>query len=122
MSISLERVALRAMVDNGFQPEPPGVARREVAALPDTPRDGMRDLRRLRWSSIDNVTSKDLDQIEVAEAMSDGGIRLRIGIADVDALVPKGSAIDAHAAVNSTSVYTGISVFPMLPDALSTDS
>ena len=121
MSISLERVALRAMVDNGFQPEPPGAARREVAALPDTPRDGVRDLRRLRWSSIDNVTSKDLDQIEVAEAMSDGGIRLRIAIADVDALVPKGSAVDAHAAGNSTSVYTGISVFPMLPDALSTD-
>ena len=53
--------------------------------------------------------------------MTDGGIRLRIGIADVDALVPKGSAIDAHAAGNSTSVYTGVSVFPMLPDALSTD-
>jgi ribonuclease R len=121
MSISLERVALRAMVDNGFQPEPTSAARREVAALPDTPRDGVRDLRRLRWSSIDNITSKDLDQIEVAEAMADGGIRLRIGIADVDALVPKGSAIDAHAAENSTSVYTGVSVFPMLPDALSTD-
>ncbi len=121
MSISLERVALRAMVDNGFQPEPTAAARRELAALPDTPHDGVRDLRRLRWSSIDNVTSKDLDQIEVAEAMPDGGIRLRIGIADVDALVPKGSAIDAHAAENSTSVYTGISVFPMLPDALSTD-
>ena len=121
MSISLERVALRAMVDNGFQPEPHGAARRELSALPDTPRDGVRDLRRLRWSSIDNVTSKDLDQIEVAEAMADGGIRLRIGIADVDALVPKGSAIDAHAAANTTSVYTGISVFPMLPDALSTD-
>ena len=121
MSISLERVALRAMVDNGFQPEPTAAARRELSALPDTPRDGVRDLRRLRWSSIDNVTSKDLDQIEVAEAMPDGGIRLRIGIADVDALVPKGSAIDAHAAENSTSVYTGVSVFPMLPDALSTD-
>src|SRR4029079_6737068 len=121
MSIPLERVALRAMVDNGFQPEPPASARRELAALPDTPRDGVRDLRQLRWSSIDNVTSKDLDQIEVAESMPDGAIRLRIGIADVDALVPKGSAIDAHAAENSTSVYTGISVFPMLPDALSTD-
>ena len=83
MSIPLERVALRAMVDNGFQPEPPAAARRELAALPDTPRDGVRDLRQLRWSSIDNVTSKDLDQIEVAESMPDGAIRLRIGIAEI---------------------------------------
>ena len=56
MSISLERVALRAMVDNGFQPEPAPAVRRELAALPETPRDGVCDLRRLRWSSIDNVT------------------------------------------------------------------
>ncbi len=121
MSISLERVALRAMVDNGFQPEPPPGVGRELAALPDVPRGEVRDLRRLRWSSIDNPTSKDLDQIEVAEATADGGIRLRVGIADVDALVPKGSAIDAHAAENTTSIYTGVSVFPMLPDLLSTD-
>ena len=52
---------------------------------------------------------------------ADGGILLRIGIADVDALVPKGSAIDAHAFANSTSVYTGVSVYPMLPEELSTD-
>ena len=126
MSISLERVALRAMVDNGFQPEPTPDAKRELAALTATAAaptagDGIRDLRRLHWSSIDNATSKDLDQIEVAEATSGGGIRLRIGIADVDALVPKGSAIDAHAGENTTSIYTGLSVFPMLPDALSTD-
>jgi ribonuclease R len=121
MSISLERIALRAMVDNGFQPEPPPAVARELNAAPGPAPAGIRDLRRLLWSSIDNVTSKDLDQIEVAEAMSDGAIRLRIGIADVDALVAKGSAVDAHAGENSTSVYTGVSVFPMLPDVLSTD-
>jgi len=121
MSISLERIALRAMVDNGFQPEPPPAVARELAAAPAPAPDGVRDLRRLLWSSIDNVTSKDLDQIEVADALPDGAIRLRIGIADVDALVAKGSAVDAHAEENSTSVYTGISVFPMLPDVLSTD-
>ncbi len=123
MSISLERVALRAMVDNGFQPEATPAAIRELAALPAAAPgpDGVRDLRRLHWSSIDNVTSKDLDQIEVAEAAAGGGICLRIGIADVDALVPKGSAIDAHAGENTTSIYTGLSVYPMLPDALSTD-
>jgi exoribonuclease-2 len=121
VSISIQRVALRAMVENGFQPEPPPAVARELAAEREPSRDGVRDLRHLLWSSIDNPTSKDLDQIEVAEAIDGGGVRLRVAIADVDALVLKGSAVDAHARENATSVYTGVSVFPMLPDALSTD-
>ncbi len=72
----------------------------------------MRDLRGLLWSSIDNDTSRDLDQIEVAERLANGDIRIRVGIADVDGDVPKGSPIDAHAAANCTTVYTGVKNFP----------
>ena len=52
--------------------------------------------------------------------MPDGGIRLLVGIADVDLFVPKGTPIDDHAAKQTTSVYTGIRCFPMLPEDLST--
>jgi exoribonuclease-2 len=81
----------------------------------------VRDLRNLPWSSIDNRESRDLDQIEVAERMAGGAIRVRIGVADVDTLVHLGSAADEHAAKNTTSVYTGVATFPMLPDRLSCD-
>lgn len=83
--------------------------------------DSIRDMRELLWSSIDNSDSRDLDQVEYVERLTDGRIRLLIGIADVDAYVPKNSAADRHAFVNTVSVYTPAITFPMLPEQLSTD-
>jgi VacB/RNase II family 3'-5' exoribonuclease len=80
----------------------------------------VRDLRDRLWSSIDNDTSRDLDQIEVAERLPTGDVKVLVGIADVDAFVPKASAIDQHAARETTTVYVGIRNFPMLPEELST--
>jgi exoribonuclease-2 len=48
-------------------------------------------------------------------------MRVRIGIADVDAFVPKGSAIDRYAANETVTLYTGAKNFSMLPEALSTN-
>ena len=112
------------MLEHGFLPDFSAEIRREVADLPrEAPReDGaarIRDLRQLPWSSIDNPESRDLDQIEVAETLPSGAIKLLIGVADVDVLVKRGSATDARAANNTTSVYTGVAVFPMLPRELS---
>src|SRR5438876_586927 len=49
------------------------------------------------------------------------GIRVLVGIAAVDALVERATPIDTHAARETTSVYTGVRTFPMLPERLSTD-
>ena len=113
------------MRENGFEPEFSPAAIAEVRALDEvdasSPHARTEDLRSLLWSSIDNPTSRDLDQIEHAEPGANDAIIVRLGIADVSSLVPAGSAADDHAATNTTSVYTGVTVFPMLPERLSTD-
>ncbi len=109
----------------GFEPDFPAEVQQQLAQLRAQPPailpgTTVRDLRNLLWSSIDNDTSRDLDQIEVAERLPNGDVKILIGIADLDAFVPKQSAIDQHAARETTTVYTGIRNFPMLPEALST--
>ncbi len=121
----LVAAAHAAMIEHGFQPDFPKGVDPELAAirtdskLPSASGAEFQDLRSLLWSSIDNDTSKDLDQIEWAEQLPDGRIRVLIGVADVDARVAEGTVIDAHARSETTSVYTGVKVFPMLPPELS---
>ena len=119
----IHAAARRAMIANGFVPDVPAEVSAEVAADAD-PAGGaignVRDLRALPWSSIDNDSSLDLDQLEVTEKLPNGDVRVRVAIADVDGTVPKGTATDRFAQANSVSVYTGVVTYPMLPAALST--
>ena len=118
----LERIADQAMRNRGFLSAFSAEVRREVEALPGPAADAAaRDLRSLLWCSIDNDDSRDLDQLAVAEPGEGGRTRLRVAIADVDALVAKGSAVDAHARQNTTSVYTAAKLYSMLPERLSWD-
>ncbi len=119
----LTAIAWRAMVAYGLEPAFPPAALDEIAELrgPAVADAAIGDLRRLPWFSIDNDDSRDLDQLTAAEPLADGAVRLRVAIADVDALVAPGSAVDGHAGRNTTSVYTAARIFPMLPERLSTD-
>src|ERR1700758_3178961 len=123
-TFDLVAAAAAEMIREGFHPDFPDGTEAQVAEMRASVRtltgDGAHDLRSLWWSSIDNDTSRDLDQIEVAERV-DGGIRVRVGVADVSASVAKGTPIDQHAAFQTKTVYTGIRNFPMLPNELSTD-
>ncbi len=120
---TLAAIARRAMIDGGLEPDFPPAAQQELAAIgrPSGAGDDALDMRDRLWASIDNDDSRDLDQLTVAEPLTGGRIRILVAVADVDALVRKDSAIDGHASHNTTSVYTPAAIFPMLPEALSTD-
>src|SRR5215212_8675982 len=107
----LQDIARRAMMKYGLEPDWPAEIAGELARIPAAAATAARDLRDLPWSSIDNDESRDLDQLEVC---IEGAVpRVLIAIADVDSLVPRGSALDAHAAANTTSVYTPARVLPI---------
>jgi exoribonuclease-2 len=114
------------MMDHGLLPDFSPAALEQVASLDGSPpakAEGPEphDLTALPWCSIDNDDSRDLDQLSVAEALDGGRARVRVAVADVDALVEAGSPVDGHARHNTTSVYTGPCIFSMLPERLSTD-
>ena len=121
----LKEMARQIMIEHGFEPDFPSAVPQQLAEIRNNPPridagGDVRDLRNLLWSSIDNDTSRDLDQIEFAEQASGGTTKVMVGIADVDAFVPKASPIDDHAAKETTTVYTGVCNFSMIPEELST--
>lgn len=122
--VILQNIAHRAMLERGLLPDFSAAALAELDRIraPADVNDGsVRDLTALLWASIDNDDSRDLDQLTVAETLPGGRVKIRVAVADVDALVKDGSAIDEYARHNTTSVYTAAEIFPMLPEKLSTD-
>jgi exoribonuclease-2 len=121
-NFDLAAAAHLEMLHEGFHPDFPPGTDEQIEAIRQSPpsTQGLKDLRGLLWSSIDNDTSRDLDQIEYAEKV-DGGIRVKVGIADVSARVEIGTPIDQHAADQTVTVYTAVKNFSMLPEELSTD-
>jgi exoribonuclease-2 len=122
--VDLKSIARRAMLAHGLEPDLPPEAAAQLRAIPGPAVERgpqIRDQRALLWCSIDNDDSRDLDQLSVAELLADGAVRILVAIADVDAVIVRGAPLDAHARVNTTSVYTAAQIFPMFPERLSTD-
>ena len=120
----MQDIAHRVMLERGLLPDFSDAVLAELNQIQSAAAQdgaGLHDLRDRLWCSIDNDDSQDLDQLTVAEALPEGKIKVLVAIADVDALVPNDSPIDAHARHNTTSVYTAAEIFPMLPEKLSTD-
>ena len=120
----LAEQARRVLNENGFESRFPPDALDQLNEIKSSPADidrvGARDLTSLLWSSVDNRTSRDLDQVEWAERLPNGDIRVLVSIADVDLLIKKGTPLDDYARTNTVTVYTEGKNFPMLPEEIST--
>jgi VacB/RNase II family 3'-5' exoribonuclease len=120
----LQLIARQAMRARGLEPDLPPAASAQLRSITTAASERgpqIRALHDLLWCSIDNDDSRDLDQLSVAQPLADGCVKILVAVADVDATIAPGSPIDAHARVNTTSVYTAAQTFPMLPERLSTD-
>ncbi len=114
--LSLERVLVRHGIRARFPPD----CQSSLPKLSKKTFAGRRDLTDLTTVTIDAPVSKDLDDaLAILPADPDGGLRLFVSIADVDSLVPEGSAADAEARLRGTSTYLAGAVIPMLPRELS---
>lgn len=122
-TVDLGVIAEKVMIEHGLEPDFPREVQEQLSRItePAKPSSKTVDMRNLLWCSIDNDDSLDLDQLTYAEEGSDGETIIYVAIADVDALVFLKTAIDVHASLNTTSVYTPAKIFPMLPVKLSTD-
>ena len=122
---NLEAIARRVMREKGLLVDFSAAALQQAKSCQDMgdvsqQPDRLADLRDLPWTSIDNDDSMDLDQLEVV-FREDLEYRLLVAVADVDIFVASNSPIDEAARINTTSVYTGVKNFPMLPERLSFD-
>lgn len=122
--VDLRKLAHAVLLDAGFEISISTAAREQLQEIVQMPavadnEPGIKDLRSLLWTSIDNASSTDLDQIEYVEQLDNDRLRLMVGIADVDHFVSQDTPLDQHAFVNTTSIYTPTEVFPMLPEEIS---
>ena len=120
----LVKIAIEAMIERGLAPEFSARAIQQLSGIRGPGHEegpDILDLTSLLWCSIDNDDSQDLDQLTVCEQLPGGAMKILVAIADVDALIVKGCAIDLHAHINTTTVYTSARIFPMLPERLSND-
>ncbi|MFH0927662.1 MAG: RNB domain-containing ribonuclease [Candidatus Micrarchaeota archaeon] len=120
--VNLKQIARAAMQKYGFTPDFPNEVLKKANNMDtktiERQKNQVENLTSLLWSSIDNIDTEDLDQIEYCERRGEN-IHIKVGIADVDSYVPKDSLLDRHAQKNTTSVYTGVEIYPMFPDILS---
>ena len=85
----LDAIARRAMQAYGFLADFSADALKELEAKQIEAESPGKDLRHLLWASIDNDDSLDLDQLTVAQILTDTQVKVLVAVADVAGFVEK---------------------------------
>lgn len=86
--------------------------------VPESVKQGRKDLRETPLITIDGADARDFDDAVYCEPTASGW-KLIVAIADVAAYVVRGSGLDNEAAERGNSCYFPHNVVPMLPENLS---
>jgi exoribonuclease-2 len=81
--------------------------------------DSREDLRHIDAVTIDDATTKDMDDAVSVQFYEDGTFQIGVHITDVSALVPMGSELDLESSNLGASLYFPDQKIPMLPAQLS---
>jgi ribonuclease R len=116
--VDIRRAILSNNIPDVFSPGALKEASRLTPDVSEEDMKGRKDLRPLKFVTIDGATAKDFDDAVYVESNKDG-FKLYVAIADVSHYVTEGSEIDKCAYERGTSVYFPNFVVPMLPEILS---
>lgn len=92
---------------------------KRLAEQPWEPEPWRRDLTRTLCVTIDDASTRDIDDALSCVPTPDGGWEVGVHIADPSAFVEAGSELDLAARSRGTSIYLPIGTLPMFPRELS---
>ena len=111
----------RSQLSVHFSPNLLAVAQQLLECPPPDPDEGLRlDLTHLKVYTIDDESTKEIDDGLSVETLEDGRQRLWIHIADPTRLVHPGHELELEARRRSTTVYLPTGMVPMFPPELAT--
>ena len=105
---TLQFIARQAMIDHGLEPEfsPAALDQARTAEPARGDGAGVRDLRGLLWSSIDNDDSMDLDQLTVSLPAAAGATRIALALPESLSRPMRNTGSDSSRRPRNSSVRT----------------
>lgn len=110
----------RSQIPTQFSTQVLEVARRCLDFPPPDPDTNRLDLTHLKVYTIDDESTKEIDDGLSLEVLEDGRQRLWIHIADPTRLISPGDDLDLEARRRTTTVYLPTGMVPMFPSELAT--
>ncbi len=116
-----ENLALRrAQLPIGFSDEVMAVMQQTIGTVPPDPDTERLDLTHLKVYTIDDESTREIDDGLSLETLPEGRERLWVHIADPTRWLTPGDPLDMEARRRCTTVYLPTGMIPMFPEALAT--